>query len=287
MRSAVLAQSPLHGPPSGHSRTKKAVTAWLPVKRSPRPPRRNGPRPPPRPGSAAARDRRAEAAAAPTAADRPRPRPPRRPIRRSRRRVRRGGRGRDDRRHRPAPARRGDRRHPARGPVRPARDPRARRRQPLRAARGDRPADPQRPRPRRGGRPGHPAQRPPHLRLLRDTRHPARGDRADRRHARGGRAQIWLSRRPEGGELRPQPPLQRLYGRGRGRPRHRRRPRILRRRAQLSADQPGRPDQPRRRISAAPSRCSRASATSSRPSRWPGSSSAASAPCCRRPTSWS
>ncbi len=50
-------------------------------------------------------------------------------------------------------------------------------------------------------------QRPAHRRLPRASRYSARGDRAGRDPARGSRAQIWLSRRPEGREHRPSPAL--------------------------------------------------------------------------------
>ena len=115
---------------------------------------------------------------------------------------RRGG----DRRHRPAPARLGGRRHPARKYARLARRPGDRRDQHQRAARRACAADRQRPRPRRRAA-GPAAERPAHFRLPRASRHSDRSHPAGRDPARGSRAQIWLSRRPEGGEHRPSPAL--------------------------------------------------------------------------------
>ena len=74
-----------------------------------------------------------------------------------------------------------------------------------------------------GGSADHPAQRPANLRLLGDPRHPARGDRAGRHPSRGSRSQIWLSRRPEGGEHRPSAPLPGGHRRRPRRSRHGRR----------------------------------------------------------------
>ena len=54
---------------------------------------------------------------------------------------------------------------------------------------------------------GAAAQRPADLGLPRASRHPDRSDPAGRDPARGSGAQIWLSRRPEGGEHRPSPAL--------------------------------------------------------------------------------
>ena len=82
----------------------------------------------------------------------------------------------------------------------------------------------------RGGETADPAaQRPAHLRLPRASRHSDRSHPAGRDPARGSRAQIWLSRRPEGREHRPSPalPLDRVQVGGRRRDRRRlcRRPR--------------------------------------------------------------
>ncbi len=83
------------------------------------------------------------------------------------------------------------------------------------------PRDRQRPRPRRRGA-GAASERPAHLRLPRASRHPHRSDQPGRDPARGSRAQIWLSRRPEGREHRPSQPLPLDRGAGRGHHRDRR-----------------------------------------------------------------
>ena len=58
------------------------------------------------------------------------------------------------------------------------------------------------------GPPAGTSQRPPRVELSRAARHSDRGDLARRHPARGGRAEIWLSARPEGRERRPSDSLQ-------------------------------------------------------------------------------
>ena len=70
---------------------------------------------------------------------------------------------------------------------------------------------------RGGEQPGAAAQWPAHLELPRASRHSDRSDPAGRDPARGSRAQIWLSRRPEGREHRPSPALPLDGGAGRRR----------------------------------------------------------------------
>ena len=162
---------------------------------------------PPPPAPAAAAEAEAPEAEAPAADAAAPPRP--------------GGAG--DHRHRPAAARRGRRQCRARDPAQRGADPRLWRVEHRRAGRGAGAADAQRPRP-----PVRPADRPPerpaHRRLRRDPRAAARGDRARRHPARGGGAELRLSRRPARREHHPQGefPLGhrpgRLWLRDRGRP---------------------------------------------------------------------
>ena len=124
------------------------------------------------------------------------------------------GRRRADRRCRAQAARIGDRRYPAGEHARCSRRAGHRRDQHQRAARCARAADRQRPGPRRRT-PGAAAQWTADLELPRASRHSDRSNPAGRDPARGGRAEIRLSRRSEGREHRPSPALPLDGGAGR------------------------------------------------------------------------
>ena len=144
-----------------------------------------------------------------------------------RRERRRGG----NRRHRAARARLGRRRHPAGKDAQRRRRARDRGDQHQRIAERARARDRKLARPRRRAA-GAPAQRPADLELPRASRHPDRGDPAGRDPARGGRAQIWLPRRPACREHRPSPALP--FDRCPARRQRRDRGRLCRRQAAIS-----------------------------------------------------